>query len=88
MAAKLSLSELHNLEHSPVILNQPTKPSQLLDVIFRVNKANYVPPGVAVRARIDAMVFTGTILAKDLEVIASDPNVRSIGPPKPMQIIE
>ncbi|MCX6598283.1 MAG: hypothetical protein NTV70_18170 [Acidobacteria bacterium] len=46
--------------------------------ILRVSDADYVPPGVTVRARIDATLFTASFADELLETLRQDSKVVSI----------
>lgn len=51
-----------------------------LACIVRVSIPNHVPPGVAVRERIDPFLFTANIDGAALGTVADDPAVIAISP--------
>ena len=59
-----------------------------LAVIIKVVQADYVPPGIKVRAQIDPKIFTAEVDQDDLARLQSDPQVISIGTAKPLPPLE
>lgn len=76
----ISLDELQKLESSSVTeaALQQYSEDDTLTAIVKVNKPNYVPSDVKLRARVDEQMFTGEFAAKYLEKINSDPYVQSV----------
>ena len=64
------------------------RPDGLLEAIFKVDRAEYVPAGVTVRSRISATMFTGEFQSADLEQIEDDKNVVSVSLSKNLRLID
>lgn len=63
-------------------------PEEIVNAIVKVRRAEYVPPGVRLRARIDSRMFTASFAAGDLSRIESDPDVASVEISKPLDLIK
>lgn len=64
------------------------RPHDLVEAIFKVTKANYVPAGVRVRSRINATMFTGEVQGSYLDQIEDDSNVVSVSLSKKLGLID
>ncbi len=61
---------------------------ETVEAIFKVRQPDYVPSVVTLRARIDATMFTGTLPARDLEVVRADPKLESVEVSKRLRIVD
>ena len=61
---------------------------ELVEAIFKVNKADYVPAGVRVRSRINATMFTGELRNAVLDQMEYDTNVVSVSRSKRLRLID
>ena len=68
--------------------NADRHPDELVEAIFKVNKADYVPAGVRVRSRINATMFTGELQSAVFEKIEDDTNVVSVSLSKKLRLID
>ena len=64
------------------------RPDELVEGVFKVNKAYYVPTGVEVRSRINATMFTGKLQNEVLEKMDDDTNVISVSLSKSLRLID
>ena len=64
------------------------RPDELVEAVFKVDKADYVPEGVRVRSRINATIFTGELQSSVLEQIEDDANVVSISLSRKLRLID
>jgi hypothetical protein len=83
----ISLEDLKKLEFSGKTLRKAFAPTDRLEAIMKVKVADYVPPRVTVRARIDPRMFTGAFLAADLPALEADPNVEVVSLAHPLPSI-
>lgn len=63
-------------------------PTGTVQVIVKVRKADYVPPAVTLRARIDEYLFTADVQADELPLVERDPQVVSLAANKKLRLIE
>ena len=63
-------------------------PPACVEAIIRVNEDGYVPPGVTVRARIDATMMTAEAPASVLPQLECDPKVASVAVSRRLRVIE
>ena len=62
--------------------------SGTVEAIIKVKEDDYVPPGVKVRARIDATMLTGEMPTSILPDLESDPKVASVSVSRRLRIID
>ena len=67
---------------------KPLRRGATVTAILKVKQPDYVPQGVQVRARADAMVFTAAFRTELLAQLETDPAVVSISLPKRLRIIK
>ena len=80
-----SLKKLESASLSPATTRQE---DEAVEVIIKVRKENYAPPGIDIRAQIDPCLFTCRIPAKSLQVLEDDPNVVSVALGKKLRVSE
>jgi hypothetical protein len=69
--------------------SQPTADAkETVDAIVKVRVPDYVPPGVHLRARVDARMFTATMPSCELPNVQADPNVESVEVTRRLRIVE
>ena len=85
---KISPGESVKLELSRTDKSDERRLDGIVEAIFKVSKADYVPEGVNVRSRIDAIMFTGDLPAAFLEHVEDDKNVVSVSLSKKLRLIE
>lgn len=56
----------------------PSSKDGVLEVIVKVEKPNYIPKGVSVRAQISPQLFTSAISGTQLKTLEQDPKVQSV----------
>jgi hypothetical protein len=61
---------------------------QPVEAIIKVNQADYVPPQVKVRARIDDLMFTTRTTHGTVKLLRSDPKVVSVQESEPLRFPE
>lgn len=77
MTRKINLDELRKVEATSVIpLAQQS--SDVVEAIIKVTSANYIPPGVRLRASISPRIFTAEFKQQDLDALEKDPKVELV----------
>lgn len=84
---KINLDDLKKLESSSVT-PRLVKEEGSVEAIIKVNKPNYRPKNIKVRAQIDPQMFTCEISAKQLTNLEKDPQVASIAVSKKLHVID
>ena len=84
----LEPEELGQLEPATPGDEADRSPDEAISAIFKVSEPDYVPPGIKVRGRIDAVMFTGEVPARRLREVESDPRVVSVTPSKTLRMID
>jgi len=84
----ISLDNFKKVEFTGTARPEPISADRTLTAIFKVTEADYVPPKVHVRARIDSMMFTGSFVAGDLWELESDQRVISLAISRPLGLSE
>lgn len=74
----MDLSKVRKVEKSSVPPGSNRPDDAEVVATFKVREANYVPPGVCVRARIDDFMFTGRAPAAVIRQLDGDPKVESV----------
>ncbi|RVU17791.1 hypothetical protein [Methylobacterium oryzihabitans] len=59
----------------------------VVGVIVRVSEPGYVPPGVTVRSRVDALLMTAEAPASHLTALDADPKVESVKLSRPLRVV-
>ena len=85
---KIALGDAARLKLSGTKRGAERRPDKLVEAIFKVGKADYVPAGVRVRSRINATLFTGELQSAFLEQIEDDTNVVSVSLSKKLRLID
>jgi hypothetical protein len=75
---QIRLDELKKLESASLRGTHPQEEDEAVELIIKSRKPDYVPSGVAVRARIDSHLFTAEALASVLTQLEEDPEVVSV----------
>jgi len=83
----IRLDQLKKLEAASLRSSAP-EGDERLELIIKVRKPHYVPPGIAIRARIDPHLFTGEAPASALANLEQDPEVVSVALGKHLRTIE
>ncbi len=84
----LEPEKLGQLESSTPGDEADRSPDEAISAIFKVSEPDYVPPGIKLRGRIDAVMFTGEVPARRLREVESDPRVVSVTPSKTLGMID
>ena len=66
----------------------PLDPDEPVEAIFKVKRPGYVPSSVTPRARIDSLMFTGSMRAGDLDSLETDADVESVSVSRRLRVIE
>lgn len=74
----IRLDRLRKVESGSLPNRPTTDPEKVVEIIVKVREADYVPPGVTPRARIDAFLFTCSVRAALLPILEQDPKVVAI----------
>lgn len=85
---KITSDKLGKLEYSAKTSAGRYCPDDIVEAIFKVSKADYVPEQVKVRSRIDGTMFTGEVTFGSLEELEQDPNVVSVSVSKRLRILK
>jgi hypothetical protein len=84
---QIRLDQLKKLEAASLPSVPTREADETVELIVKSRKSNYVPPGVAVRARIDPYLFTGEAPASVLSQLEQDPEVVSVSLGKKLRTI-
>lgn len=74
---KIDLHKLKKVEPSSLSMPSANSEDEFLEVIVKVNQANYIPPDIQVRSQIDPYMFTCLIASKLVSKLEDDPQVVS-----------
>ena len=61
-------------------------PDTVVRAVFKVHQAHYVPPGVEVRARVDATHFTAQLRLDRIQDVNNDPKVAAVSLSKKLHL--
>jgi hypothetical protein len=78
----IKLSDLKKLEATSAPRAESIAAGEPVTVIIKVEREDYVPPGVDVRSRIDKMLFTASAPMAVIEGLERDPLVKSVAFPE------
>lgn len=79
----MDFSKFRKLERLPNPTEHPDESSEL-KAIVKVTMADYVPPYMTLRSRIDPLMFTADIKAADLARAESDDQVEAVSLSRPV----
>ena len=85
---KIARGDSVKLELSGTKRGVERRPDELVEAIFKVNQAGYVPTGVRVRSRVNSTMFTGELQSVVLEQIEDDTHVISVSLSKKLRLID
>ena len=85
---KLGAERASKIQGTDRIASKLAEGDEMLELIIKVNEADYVPDGITVRASIDAYLFTAEAPRRELERLEADPKVESVSVGKPLRVIE
>lgn len=86
--AHIRLDDLKKLELASVPAQSTLRGEDPVVAIIKVRRADYVPSGVRVRARIDPHLFTAAFPASELARLEADSNVAAISVSKRLNQID
>jgi hypothetical protein len=87
---RIELDDLKKLElgGSTATAAEQFSPDDIVTAILKVKRRNYVPKEVKLRSRVDDLMFTGELAARELKKVESDNNVVSVAVSKRLRRIE